>query len=179
MPYAARKFSRAKWKREPFLVDENDVPGDALTGCLRTHSNTLSFWNCELDNAAIEDVALALALGADKERVDRVQLVLLDSGAVTSLSRTEQTPGNTCVDELRDQHFDLCDLSARKLCDLAILISEQVQSGGEQCKSLSVGKVRKLIRAAIQGGRVRANQITNENLRAQVEDDLTKTPPPT
>lgn len=80
MEVLARKVSRAKW---PTTYEDlpNIVPADAITGDLRTSSNTLSFWRCDSSESEdLERAVIALASGA--ERPDQVQLVYLSESAL-------------------------------------------------------------------------------------------------
>jgi len=56
---------------------EEGISADAVTTDLRTRNNNLSFWQCsEKTNKEIENVVLAIAAGRDK--IDRIDIVLID-----------------------------------------------------------------------------------------------------
>ncbi len=90
MDYIARKINRAKWT--PASHDEEGIRADALN-CLRTTSDTLSFWECQ----DIEDVALAVAGGLD--HIQTFDLVLLRKDHFSDV-RQVANPGQTAAVDL-------------------------------------------------------------------------------
>jgi len=93
--YIARKINQARWTLAPY--GEEGIRADALN-CLRTTSDTLSFWECH----DIEDVALAVAGGLDS--VQKFDLVLLRKDHFSDVKQVS-TPGQTVVVDLQDRHM--------------------------------------------------------------------------
>src|SRR5688500_9623941 len=100
----ARKFSRAKWEKPSFIQDD-DIPADAVTGCLRTIDNKLSFWECTHDSLSIEEVVLALATGPKYDTPDKMHIVVVDREELLAEGLClVNSPGDTAVVELRSRH---------------------------------------------------------------------------
>lgn len=144
MDYIARKINRAKWT--PASHDEEGIRADALN-CLRTTSDTLSFWECQ----DIEDVALAVAGGLD--HVQTFDLVLLRKDRFFDV-RQVSTPGQTAAVDLRDRHIDLTQLNTDHIQRLAKAIADQVRAEQGRVRRFTQSTITSLLSRAIQEGRV-------------------------
>ncbi len=129
MPFerSARKFSRAKWERPAFISD-NEIPADAITVCLRTQDNKLSLWNCEDDDRIVEEAVLALATGSKYDSLEKMHITTLVIGEMKShgLSLSNATPGDTAVEELRERHTEVVELTLGRLTKFAELMAANI-----------------------------------------------------
>lgn len=153
MDYIARKINQARWTLAPY--GEEGIRADALN-CLRTTSDTLSFWECH----DIEDVVLAVAGGLDS--VQAFDLVLLRKEHFPDV-RQVSTPGQTAAVDLRDRHIDLTQLNTDHIQRLARAIADQVRAEQGRVRRFTKSKIKSLLSRAIQEGRVEV-----ENLRPHV-----------
>lgn len=165
MEHVARKFSRAKWEVLSFM-DDNDIAADAITSCLKTVNNTLSFWNCTEEQSTVEEVVLALATGP-KSRLEKLHLLALSNEdlQVAGLS-LRQSDGQTVVQDLRNRHVDMIELTLVKLSRVAHLMASQIR-GEVKYHLFTKRKVREIVRKAISSKRV-----SIDNLPDQIKEDL-------
>lgn len=167
MDKVARKIAPAKWASRSYLPPEA-VGADALTGCLRTQTDALSFWACNNDDSSLKDVVLALACRF--ERPEKMHLVvlemktLLDSGL-----EIEETEGGTVVNDLRGRHRDVVHLSMEALCIIARLIAQEVRAA-EGHHVFSKAEVLDILRTAVEHGR-----LSLDTLGEKVREGLEKT----
>jgi len=164
MEYLARKITRAKWMPKPGMASD-DIRADAITGCLRTTDDTLSTWECTMDEDDIADVVLALA--AAGSTVDKMDVVLLSKGTLESLGiRLEATPGRTAIPHLRSRHVDLSGLELQRLGGLATNIAMQVRNE-LNCYRFTRTRVLKLLQAAIENGKIEI-ELLDKKLQAEL-----------
>lgn len=168
MKYVARKISPAKWRSKADMETE-DISADAVTGCLRTSRNTLSVWQCTLDEADVAEVILAL--GSEMERLDTINVVLIEKSSLEEEGLAlEATLGKTPVEDLRSRHMDIVNLNMTKLCFLAREIAPKVRNNSD-CYRFKATRVRQLIVEAIQNGRLELDSL-KEKVRVEVEKRL-------
>jgi hypothetical protein len=132
----------------------DDIGADAVTICLKTSGNALSLWTCSEDPADIHQIALALALGTDKDRVDTMDVILLpkDLFAARGFVFTA-TPGQTKLDDLKDRHLDMAELTLAKLSEVAHLIRDGVRQNADVHR-VTVGMMLNLIIDALDNKRI-------------------------
>ena len=175
MEYLARKINRNKWN----TISHDgltDIQADAITSCLRTQSNELSVWECDMARSDVSEIVLALTLVDSKSRIDKMYLVLIDKNDIDSNRiNLKNTSGNTLIEDLKPRHRDLADLTMTKLCILAKLVSIQVEiyDGQEIAEtsclhSFTKTQVANIIRDAINSGRVNKNQLS-ESIQKDIE----------
>jgi len=103
--YLARKITRSKWDPKPYTGE--GVRADAITSCLRTQEDSLSFWRCNHDPLDVKEVILALALGEKRDRLDKIEIVLLEQKRLISDGFVfKPTDGDTLVSDLRARHLE-------------------------------------------------------------------------
>jgi hypothetical protein len=144
MAVLVRKITRSKWQKDAFVRRE-EVCADAITSCLRTSGNTLSFWydaNDQDPNDAI------LAILASLERIDSIDCIfipvdkILDSGL-----QLEETRGSTAATTLQATHRDIKNLNYKTLGVVSDLIKKEVIS--DKVKRISKQSFIDRIEAAI------------------------------
>lgn len=168
MEYVARKISRAKWELKSYM-ESDDIGADAVTGCLRTSNNTLSVWQCSLEETDVAEVVLALA--TPMERIDKIDVVLIhkndldEDGCIL-----EATLGNTLVDDLRARHMDIININLTKLCSLARRIATKVRQNSN-CYLFTKSKVQDIIVKAVKNNRLDVDSL-NEKVRIEIQKKL-------
>ncbi|RJP38959.1 MAG: hypothetical protein C4547_03955 [Phycisphaerales bacterium] len=167
----ARKISFGKWRAKPYLAADA-IRADAVTGCLRTRDDTLSFWSCEDTPDDLDQVFLALATGSSVSRFETMDIVLIaeadldDAGVVT-----EANEGDTAVEDLKARHIDLVYLDLDKLAALARIIAARVRVLHAR---RTAGQLRRLVEDAVVVGRLRPELLNPElgdRLRARGTPD--------
>lgn len=142
MSYFVRKISRSKWE-----VDGNGaVNADAITNCMKTTGNTLSFWRVDSET---EIGGAVLALAAANDNLDKMDVVVIPESVFQGLEITiAATPGNTACEKLAHTHRDLANLTIKELALVADVLADKIRSGGTTRYTL--GKLRTLLLAAIE-----------------------------
>lgn len=96
-----RKITHSKW-REWDEASIDNIPADALTVCMRTKGNTLSFWRVDDEN---QNKALLALLGS-LQQIESIDVVYVDSAALEGVELIS-TPGETAFKDLADLHVDV------------------------------------------------------------------------
>jgi hypothetical protein len=165
MEHVARKFSKAKWEVMPFM-EGNDIVADAITVCLRTFDNKLSFWQCSLERGSLEEVVLALATGPNS-RLEKLHLMALSKEELQAQGLVfSESEGNTVVNDLRNRHIDLIELTLDKLSKVARLMASQIRKN-TNCIHLTRKNVREIINRAISNHR-----LSKEGLPDNIRQEL-------
>ena len=125
MPCLIRKIDIAKWKQ-----CESDAPGgpsaDAVTGCMRTRGNTLSFWRIESESE-LDDAVVAIA--SNFQHLDTITVAIYDLGEVEGKLKWEQNDGITAYKSFASRHHDLVSLNYKYLGEIARLTYQCIDSG--------------------------------------------------
>lgn len=154
MTNLVRKISRAKWKN---AVDGGEIGADAITSCLRTSKNTLSTWRISEEKELPEAV---LAIVSGLERIDTIDVVWLDRSSLEKYGLgCENTPesGITPIDELKDRHIDITNLTYNSLG----IVANEVVCGirDNRYKRVSAKDIKKMLKAAIDIGRLQEERL--------------------
>lgn len=166
--FLIRKITRAKWdgmRNAQRGLAKGEISADAVTVDLRTRRDTLSFWRCPTENDSdIEDAALAIA--AAGEQLDKLDIVWLrDNELQTDGQTLKNTHGRTPIADLAERHVDICQLDYVRLGKVAVRIVAAIE--GDRCYRLKKARVKELLVAAIQQGRIAPNQL-KESLRSDI-----------
>jgi hypothetical protein len=147
-----RKISRSKWEhKDGFGPDE--ICSDAVTSDLRTTDNALSFWRCEVDEAA-------LALAATLERPDKLDIAWMTEDAVREEGLLiAPTDGRTPVESLVKSHVDVERLDLVRLSKVAHLVAKAVRD--LQCKRLTKNEVVSILADAVQRNILELNMLAD------------------
>jgi hypothetical protein len=128
MPLLLRTVKQNRWHKDaaaPFLAND-DVPADPL-GDLNTSDNLLSVWVLSEDNANLERVVRAVAIG--KQNIDHAGYVTFDSKVLEDAGiQVVEEPGTTKDTEANAWHRNLV-LSGNKVVALAKGILRDGASG--------------------------------------------------
>lgn len=157
MPVLVRKIDRAKWRRAE-VGSTADIPADTITCCLRTKSNTLSFWEAASEHGSDFD-EVVLAMASAFAHLETVDLVATDPDHLRGKGvNITSTPGRTMISELASRHRDLAGLTYGTLGVVAGHIRDRIQQK-------MVYRIRKcelvsLLEKAIREERLDPNDLT-------------------
>ena len=153
--FLARTITRAKWHGEGFASGE--IPADAVTADLRTRDNALSFWQCTTDEpAAVDEAALAVAAG--RERLDRIEIILLsDQELLSDGLNWSDTTGRTPVADLATMHVDMGQLDYARLGRVAGRIAAAIPT--RQFQRYTRARVKALLLTAIEQRRITVDEL--------------------
>ncbi len=166
MNMLARKISRAKWQQKEYLA-EGEIRADAISGCLRTTDDTLSWWRCSDDEKDIDEVALALAVGPMIERFDKIDVVVLPEAILADAGLARQsTEGGTPVKDLQHRHVDLVRLDIERLGRVARILDPRIRSD-DKVVQFTKARLMALVDTAIHDKRLDANDLS-EKLREKL-----------
>ena len=148
-------------------MSESEIPADAVTADLKTQQNSLSFWRCPTDEEHdIEEAVLAIAAAGD--RLDKIDVVWLAEDELQAEGQAlEDTAGRTPVADLAAMHVDVPRLDYVRLGNVARGIAVAIEA--KRCRRLSRRRVKALIEAAVEQGRVNAAAL-GKSLQAEVAD---------
>ena len=123
MPILIRRISRTQWPTT-FTTQEDDVSADAITNCLRTYTNALSFWEIA-NNSDLIKAIIALVSGPKQEKFSGIHVVSIDTNNPL-LSELTVVPslGDTTIVPLKEDHRDITNLTYNKIGIIKKLILE-------------------------------------------------------
>lgn len=160
MSYLVRKITMSKWS---ISDDPRPVNADAITQCLKTTKNTLSFWKVD-SPADIEQGVLAIA--AANDRLDTIDIVIIEEKHFLERGiEIHTTPGQTVCVDLVDTHRDLAELNITHLGYVSDAIAEQIRNGSTERYTLT--KLKALIQGALDTGRLKY-ELLSEGIRKKV-----------
>lgn len=165
--FLSRKITRSKWEDRRGM-GAGEIPADAVTADLRTHGNSLSFWECG-DGKKPDVEGAVLALASAQDRLEKVEMVWV---AVEELQqaadqRLKYTQGKTPVVDLVDQHVDVCGLDYVRIGAVARRIVAALAE--KRYKRFPKGVVKALLVNAIEMERLKL-----EDLQQRVKDEIEK-----
>jgi len=122
MSLLVRKITRAKWRDS---LSGEDISADAITNCMKTTGNTLSTWTVQTRDEIPEAV---LAIVSAHEHIDTIDVVCLDLLSLKNQGlRFQSTPGKTPVEDLKDRHRDISNLTYKSLGIVANHILNEIK----------------------------------------------------
>lgn len=161
MNMLARKISRAKWEPKEYLV-ASEIRADAISGCLRTTGDTLSWWQCTDDEKDIDEVALALAAGPKFDTFDTIYVVRLPEAVLANAGlASESSEGETAVKDLRSRHKDLVRLDVERLVEVARILAPLIRSGDKVVR-FTKAQLMTLVTTAIHEERLDENDLSQK-----------------
>ena len=135
MSFLIRKITKSKWKNSdnPEGNEELEISklsADAITSCLRTSKNALSFWeisdvNDDSDlnnNSDLRNIVIALLTSSKAEDVNVLDIIYFEKDErifSENGSIINKTDGDTIDDNLKSLHVDLCYLNHKNLTFIA------------------------------------------------------------
>jgi len=165
MPLLVRKIDKAKWLQNDITGSE-DVSADAITICLKTSDNKLSVWKVSTETD-IEEAILAIVSGGD--HLEAIDIITIDCQRMASdgIGFTQNPEKSvTRVQDLKDAHYDITDLSYGKLGVISQYIVDCFKKGQiiNSCKEGQVIRcteiyLKGIMREAIEDGRLKKEDL--------------------
>ncbi|MBF8651329.1 hypothetical protein IRZ81_11000 [Pseudomonas putida] len=153
MAYLVRKISRGKWQLND---DVGPVNADAITLCLRTSGNTLSFWRVNREEDVLEGV---LAIAASNDNLDKLDIVVLEEARLVGLNlRIDVTPGKTACTDLISSHRDLAGLTVRDLATVSEEIAAEIRS--DNVKRYGLKRLKEIVQKAVDDKRIELENLS-------------------
>lgn len=159
----ARKITPAKWNGSSWASCKS-IPSDALTVCMKTSGNTLSFWRVEATEQGEEKAVLAL-LGT-QQRIDKIDIVFVDREEFSGIDFVD-SQGSTIFSSLRDLHVDVAELSHDKFIAVAEVLGRQVY--GDKIIRLTRAQFKSKMQAALDEKMVSWETIP-ESMRTELRE---------
>lgn len=145
-----RNINKAKWRGS-----DSEFPADAITLCLGTRKNELSFWFSS-DSESISDAVLAVV--TSKEHASTIDVVVIDESEINKLDiGMVETPGKT-ASVFSDLHRDLVNLDFWKLGYLAEIIVSKLESN--QVERITASKIIKIIQEGVDAKKVKFDELS-------------------
>ena len=159
MSFLGRKFARSKWQNSS--IDGDQPSADAITGCLKTNNNTLSFWRCDGDDK-VNAKRVVLAMASLGDRCDKFHVVLIPESDLNRLDLTLQDErGDTPIEDLIEEHVNVVRLNGERLLSIGELLAAQTKSQ-IGCHTFTKADVKTILKDAIESGRLPASRLTKK-----------------
>lgn len=130
MAYYIRRVNCDYW--EDPLPEEGylQMPVDGVTNCCRTTSNALSIWKTDsLDIHAEDNKKLLSAIALVYDRPIPLTFIFFSDEELHELGVTlDSTPGDTPVEDQKDKHRDISNLTLDTIGKLAWMIHGKVNN---------------------------------------------------
>ncbi len=154
MSLLVRKINRAKW--EPLPKYLKLLQADAMTGCLRTTSNRLSFWVIE----EVEELWKAgLAIVTAHDHLETFDVVVVQRSRLESKGLVcEPSEGRTYFELMRHAHVDLVDLNMTKLTAVAREVVEALCPATS--RRFTISDLKHLLLGQIKEGHVPPDKLS-------------------
>ena len=154
MPQFVRKINKAKWEQNDIRNGEA-ISADAITLCLQTASNTLSVWAIDSEDD-LDDAILAMVAAGDY--LAAMDFVMLDVEYLSSCGIDHRhMEAETPVDDLRNAHHDLVQLTYPKLGAIANYVVERFKN--DEVERYTEGRLKKVLRKAIADDRLKPEDL--------------------
>jgi len=133
-------------------MNESDIQADALGACLRTKSNTLSFWRCHNNDQDIAEIVLAIA--SSYEKLAKMNVILFRIEDITSNGfEFNETEGFTPIDDLKNRHLDLVHLTGQRILNFANFMKAHVRRNNN-CFMFTKNEVTNILCKALNDNRI-------------------------
>jgi len=154
--YLIRKINKAKWFQIDIFNDD-DVSADAITNCLKTTKNTLSVWNIESEDDVDKAV---LAIVSSQDHIETIDVVILNTEKIKEYEiNIIASSGNTPIEEYKNLHRDLAELTFSKLGKIKDHIVERIRN--DKIKRYTKGKLKKMLLEAIDCGKIKLDDLND------------------
>ena len=162
--FLVRKITMAKWRPRPYLP-AGAIQADAISVDLRTNENRLSFWKCATDSEEhVADAALAIAAAGN--RIDKIQVVVLEDRLLRDLGLTlMDSEGRTPIEDLKSSHTDVVHLDYARLGEIAGRVAEAARNRPQRLFERE--RIFNLIQTAADQNRVNRDDLP-EGIRSRL-----------
>lgn len=150
MALMVRMVNKAKWD-----MAYNPANADAITLCLKTKNNTLSFWIIDSEASVDEGV---LAIAAANQNLDAIDIVVVNSEEFAAKDiKVVESAGATACTDLINKHRDLAELNVRHLEAVSEVVGDRIRKN--EVVRYNMSRLRGLIETAIEAGRIDLNKL--------------------
>lgn len=158
-----RKVRRGKWVKHP----SDDWPEDSGLSC--DVLDDMQTNECALSVYAITDATdrkrVAVAMAATKQEIALVDYIVFDGSSLESLGVTiQQTKGDTPDSGVNELHYDLGNLTLKRLAQLT-----EIVSAGEH-ERIRRSDVKELLCAAARSGQLNVASIKFPKMRKNLSE---------
>lgn len=165
MPNYIRVINRAYWPDDDDIIkgyDINNLGANTITQELRTKDNTLSLW--AVDNT--EDVVLAMVSNATK--IDDMCTLRIDDEIIENNNlEVKNESGNSRIQDLNEFHYNIKNLTYKKLADVSKVILEALKSEGN-LETFTKKDIIKILKKAISEERLNPKKLS-KNIQKELE----------
>jgi len=158
-----RSIKQGRWIDSGVELGGAAAPADGLAD-LTTTSNCLSVYRVSGEGAG-EDAAeqIAIALAARRDHIQDIGWVLVDDAEFARLGlNLRQSEGTTGDVEVNSWHFDVVDLTARRVAEIADAVQQSVLHGSTS--KLRKRSVELRIREQLKSGRIERSGVSSSLL---------------
>ncbi len=144
-----RKISKQRWLDEPLWLPAGETPADCVSE-LRTDENALSVYLVDLREPEAWIARVAAAIATKSESLRKMDFFYLSTDLLERLSvKVVQTPGKTPDAIVNAWHFELQELTATKLAEIAREVRVIIGAYEDSTVRLLRSAVEKELRAAL------------------------------
>lgn len=173
MAYYVRKIARAKWNLK-IIGSENVIQNyraDAIANDMRTTNDTLSFWRTDsLEPEDVNPIIVINSLLGDS--ITKIDLLCIPEEMISEFD-LEQVDGNTILYSFKDRHYNVVELTVKKLedfaSDIVLTLLSMSEQNSEYIKRIKANDQLFLIDKYIASG-----QIKYEDLKERQKTDFKK-----
>lgn len=173
MAYYVRKIARAKWNLK-IIGSENVIQNyraDAIANDMRTTNDTLSFWRTDsLEPEDVNPIIVINSLLGDS--ITKIDLLCIPEEMISEFD-LEQVDGNTILYSFKDRHYNVVELTVKKLeefaSDIVLTLLSMAEKHPEYIKRITVKEQLSLIDSYISSG-----SLVYEDLKEHQKKDLDK-----
>lgn len=152
MGFLIRKITKSKWVNvndaQNKKLDPDDIFADAVTSCLRTSGNTLSFW--KIDDINNEDelnmIVLSLIANSKNEHLSTIDILYFEYDEKVFSQKGinfEVSNGDTTIKSCVGKHIDMVKINLKTISVVVELFCDFLNKS--QSKRFSKGTVKELL----------------------------------
>lgn len=143
-----------KWSQKNILKGEQPS-ADAITHCLKTKQNALSFWLIDDESQREEGV---LAIAAQFDHLDSIDILLIDLSLIKKKRLSLlKNPGLTPYTDFIDKHFDVTNLDYLSLGAVAEVIVESIRQ--TRHKMFRESELVEILSSGVRAGKVQWSKL--------------------
>jgi hypothetical protein len=165
-----RKISKQRWIDEPPWLPKGETPADCVSE-LKTVGNALSVYLVDSGEPESWTARVAAAIATGSESLRPVEFFYLSTELLERLSvNLVRTPGKTPDDAVNAWHFELQELTATKLAEIAREVRIIIGASEDSTVRLLKTAVEKELREALAERRFSVADL-NEKLAKRLGED--------
>lgn len=165
MPNYIRIINRPYWPKEDEInigVDIQNIEARTITQDLKTKDNTLSLWYVSNEDDAV------LAIVSCAQKIEDIHTLKINDDIIENSGlEIENKLGKTIVEDLNEFHFNIKNLTYKKLADVSNIIIESLKNE-KNFKSYTRDDIIRILRKAIEEGRIKEKSLA-PRIREQIK----------